>query len=172
MSRHPGRPASAALGVLLALVVADARGQDAPHGGSGPYPRSGLLSRFIPVIPHLPTDPDRDKFYDTYWDDDPFKAAHPNSCKHGGLYGLRLKADCTKCYSPYFLGEPGRSTAGPHCDPGHRGARIITNFFHPFRPVCHYYAGGCYVPVYDLDPLVTGPGPFPWHVFFKRHNGG
>jgi hypothetical protein len=174
MSRAiPGaaRTALAALAATLALAVAPAHGQG-PPAVPDVAQRSGVVSRMTPARPTLPPDPDRDKFYDTYFGDYP-KRLRTNSCKNGGLYGLPLPADCTKCVPPYFQGYPGEGGIRPGCEPPkHRAGRWVTNFFHPWRPVCYYYHGGAYVPVYDLDPLVTGPGPFPWPVFFRRCNGG
>ena len=132
--------------------------------------RSGLLSRFAPAPTRLPPDPDRDTFYGTRYElPDPNR---PNAHSHGGLYGQRLKAQCTACVSPSFRGAPGKSTLNEGCRPGHPAFRLITNTLHPFRPVDSYYDGGCYVPIYDLDPLVTGPGPYPWPFFRRQPAGG
>src|SRR5262249_29876868 len=129
-----------------------------------------LIGRFTPIVPHLPRDDDRDDYYITTWGDYQ-QNKHPNSLLDGGLYGRRLPSDCTKCFYPSFRGSPG-GTTGPGCEPCRRVVRAAMNFVHPFRPGCYYYSGGCYTPVYDLDPLVPGPGPFPWPFFFKRPTGG
>lgn len=131
--------------------------------------RSGLITRHIPITPNLPPDPDRDRWSVTRWGDDDESHDHPNSIKNGGLYGRKWKTGCTACYSPNFAGSAGQSTITHTCK---THFRLVTNFVHPFRPVCNYYAGGCYVPVYDLDPFVPGPGPFPFRSFFKRPTGG
>lgn len=164
--------------IIAALTLASAFGARAAEGQyvSPRVPelhhRSGLLTRSAPIIPHLPVDPDRDKFYDTYWADKAHDTHHVNSHKHSGLYGRVLKNGCTQCCSPYFQGKPGVSTLSPDCKPCHPAARHATNFVRPFQPVGGYYAGGCYVPIFDLDPWVTGPGPFPWPVFLNRLHGG
>jgi hypothetical protein len=134
------------------------------------YQRSGLLTRFTPITPHLPPDPDRDEYHLTRWDAP--DVDRPNHCRHGGLYGLVYRTGCTKCNWPNFQGSPGVDSIGPECIPGHPAMRWLWNVAHPWRPVGSYYAGGAHVPVYDLDPLVTGPGPYPWPVFFKRPTGG
>jgi hypothetical protein len=167
------RPRLAGLGAAtLALCLASA-----PSFGQGPQPivpdineRSGLLTRFIPIQPLLPKDTKRDTFYDTRWADSP-NFGFPNRICTSGLYGLRYKPDCTASFNPYFYGVPGENTLRPECRPC-RPLRFASNFVHPFRPVGHYYAGGSYVPVYDLDPWVPGPGPFPWPFFYRRPLGG
>jgi hypothetical protein len=133
--------------------------------------RSGLLTRFTPVPNLLPPDPRRDTFYGTRYGDYPVKK-FPNYMCEGGLYGDPLKGDCTACVRPYFWGAPGASSIGPECTSLHPWGRWIGNFVHPCRPVGMYYDRGCYVPIYDLDPWVPGPGPFPWPYFMKRHIGG
>jgi hypothetical protein len=159
------------LGPALALVPTPARGQLPEPRVPDVTQRSGLISRFVPIRPWLPEDPDRDTFYDTRWADRP-DSAHPNSPCNGGLYGYGWKGDCTACTYPYFRGAPGQSTLDADCAPHGPWSRWWQNFVHPFKPVCVYYAGGCYVPVYDLDPWVTGPGPFPLSLFKKPHDGG
>ncbi len=135
--------------------------------------RSGLITRYSPPLhPFLPPDEDRDSFYDTRYADDPY-SKYANSMCDGGLYGKRWPADCTASFYPYFRGSPGLSTIGPGCQPYHSYiGRAFGNFVHPFRPVCYYYDRGSYVPVYDLDPLIVGPGPFPWPYLKRQHNGG
>jgi hypothetical protein len=158
-------------GLVVLLAAAPARAQvPLPRVPDGDR-RSGLLSRFVPIEPHLPPDDDRDTFATTRWRDHP-PGRRINSPKDGGLYGRRYRGSCTACFAPYFQGSPGSGAIGPQCTPGPRVLRAATNVVHPFRPVGSYYAGGCFVPVYDLDPLVPGPGPFPWPHFFKRPTGG
>jgi hypothetical protein len=161
----------AGLTSVLTLAAAPARGQIPQPRVPDINQRSGLLSRSVPIEPVLPRDPDRDKFYDTRWADYP-QVTHPNCYKHNGLYGLRWGGDCTQCASPYFRGSPGRSTLDADCRPNHPWSRWVQNFVHPFKPVGSYYQNGCYVPIYDLDPLVTGPGPFPWPYLLKLPSGG
>jgi hypothetical protein len=35
-----------------------------------------------------------------------------------------------------------------------------------------YYDQGSYVPIYDLDPIVPGPGPYPVPWYFRGPDGG
>ena len=138
-----------------------------------------LLFRFNPPDfakyerTQLPPDPKRDTFYNgTRWADNSI-VTPPNLLCHGGLYGLPLPTNCVQSERPYFFGYTGRSSYNSTCcQPPRPVHRLVENFIHPFRPVGMYYAGGSYVPIYDLDPLVTGPGPFPWPVFLKRPLGG
>jgi hypothetical protein len=162
-------------GVLSAAAAALCT---APAFGQLPEPhipdihqRSGLLDRFEPIEPHLPHDKDRDTFYTTRWGDKD-QVHRPNNIKNGGLYGRFWKAECTACVYPFFRGSPGRSTLCPDCKRKHFSSRLVRNVFHPFKPVGMYYTGGCYVPIYDLDPLVPGVGPYPYGVFKKEHGGG
>lgn len=138
--------------------------------------RSGLFTRHKPnMLPRLPVDEDRDVFYGTQWQDRNPKRGHiipRDSWLNGGMYGDKLPSDCTQCRSPFFLGSAGKSTEGPDCEPRGKYHRFFGNIFHPFKPVGSYYAGGCYVPIYDLDPIVPGPGPFPWNHFLSPHTGG
>lgn len=169
----------AAVVAALFGVVASATAQESDSGAIDlqrlprlPHAqqRSGFLSRWIPIEPSLPPDPDRDQYYNMRWADQP-GIKHANSCKTGGMYGFLWKGGCTACYPPNFHGSAGQHTLGPQCQ--RQGARRwIRNFVHPWEPVGTYYAGGCYSPIYDLDPLVTGPGPFPFPWFFKRPTGG
>ncbi len=129
--------------------------------------RSGLLQRWTPIDPHLPPDPRRDQWYDTRWGDPPNLRPHPNSYFNGGLYGLKWKDADTVSYAPYFYGTPGQNTMRPESQPRHNIFRLPRNLLHPFRPVGMYYDQGSYVPVYDLDPLVPGPGAWPWPFFQK-----
>jgi hypothetical protein len=137
--------------------------------------RSGLLNRVAPIMrTNLPQDPNRDTFYGTYYGD---RAVRPgsNSMFNNGLYGQRLDPGCVSCRSPYFRGAPGRQgPICPDCIPTHKThlGRVATSLVHPFKPVGHYYQNGCYVPLYDLDPLVPGPGPDFWPFYFNGHRGG
>lgn len=135
-------------------------------------PPTGVTFRHIPIVPHLPPDPKRDQFFDTRWADKPPSGKHVNNPLDGGLYGRRYRGDCTACVNPYFRGQAGGGKLCEDCAPGHKGSRLLGNFVHPFKPVGSYYAGGCYVPIYDLDPVVSGPGCFPWPHFFKWPVGG
>lgn len=170
MPRRPVPSIRLGLAAVL-LLAATARAQVPLPRVADVHQRSGLVSRFVPIEPHLPPDDDRDTFYTTRWGDHP-PGDRINSYTDGGLYGRLYKDRCTACSYPYFRGSPGRDTMCPECHPCHRALRPVTNAVHPFRPVGHYYAGGCYVPVYDLDPWVPGPGPYPWSHFFKRPTGG
>jgi hypothetical protein len=142
--------------------------------------RSGLLDRFVPIEPWLPPDKYRDTFYDTRWTDRPDSHPnHPNTIlqipriKDGGLYGRRWPGYCTESYSPYFFGSPGQSTMAPGCKPWPRCLKLAQTFFQPLRPVCYYYDQGTYVPIYDLDPVVAGPGRVPnFFPFYLRDPHG
>ncbi len=161
---------------LAALAPAPVQAQVfGVRGNNQPYlpsedQRSGLLTRQAAIMPTLPPDPDRDSFYGTRWGDH-HGPTHPNSPFTGGLYGLKYKNQCVASYNPYFRGTCGGSTAGPCCEPVEH--RAVGNIVHPWRPVGGYYAGGSAVPIYDLDPLVPGPGvwPFP-RLFFHQRQGG
>jgi hypothetical protein len=129
--------------------------------------RSGLLTRFTPIIPNLPPDPKRDQWYDTRWGDPPNMRRHPNFYTNGGLFGLRWGAPCTRSVYPYFFGVPGQDTLTQDCKPVRPLLRNLSALVHPFKPVGFYYDQGSYVPVYDLDPVVPGPGSWPF-PFFRR----
>lgn len=129
--------------------------------------RSGLLGRFIPIQPHLPPDPKRDNFYDTRFGDAPNERPHPNFYTNGGLYGLRWRSTDTRSFYPYFYGSPGQSTLTENSRPYPRPFRLAGSFLHPYKPICHYYDQGSYVPLYDLDPLVPGPGA-RFNPFYRR----
>jgi hypothetical protein len=131
-----------------------------------------LITRFIPIEPHLPPDPKRDEWYDTRFGDPPNLRKHKNWYTNGGLYGLRWPATCTESIYPYFYGAPGASTLTEDCRPGHRLARLPRTIFHPFKPIGMYYDQGSYVPIYDLDPVVPGPGAFPWPWFRRITSAG
>lgn len=135
--------------------------------------RSGLLTRFKPLQPVLPHDPKRDDWYNTRWGDNYPNTEHPNRCRDGGLYGLQYANRCTESVYPFFRGAPGASTIGPDCKPAdHELIRLYDNFIHPWRPVGMYYHKGSYVPIYDLDPIAPGPGPFPYRHFWNHIKGG
>lgn len=135
--------------------------------------RSGLITRYAPVARTLPPDRDRDQWYDTRWGDRP-DFTHVNCYKHGGLYGLQFSSRCTASVYPFFYGAPGGSTIDcEECEPAKSNAvRLYDNFLHPWRPVGMYYSKGSYVPIYDLDPIAPGPGPFPFRHFFNAIKGG
>lgn len=168
------------LAAMVSLAIGLAAGTSHAQVGQPLVPsaeqRSGLFTRHKPTIyPRLPVDEDRDVWYSGQWEDRKPKRGlifPRNSWLNGGLYGNKLPANCTQCKSPFFLGSPGQSTETPDCEPTSKYHRYIKNFFHPFKPVGSYYAGGCYVPIYDLDPWVPGPGPFPWNHFLSPHTGG
>jgi hypothetical protein len=138
--------------------------------------RSGLFTRIVPIEPRLPVDKERDLFYNSKWlpRHEHSRGNWVNSWKDGGLYGRVLPGGCTTCRSPFFRGVPGRQSVEPACEPFNQVERVFGNFVKPFRPVDVYYSGGCYVPVYDLDPFVPGPGWFPWWVpdLANKHIGG
>lgn len=161
---------------LGAGIATEARGQVPLARVPRVEQRSGLLTRLTPVVPQLPPDDDRDAFQGSRYADEQdgkFILVHPNdSWRRGGMYGYPLSDRHTAAYRPYFTGSPG-STIGPDTM-GHNpvSGRWINNFFHPFKPVGMYYDRGVYVPIYDFDWFVTGPGPFPWPHFFKKPTGG
>jgi hypothetical protein len=166
-------PALAVAAGLIAHAPAPARAQVGLPGVE-PQPtisdinqRSGLLHRFMPIESHLPSDPRRDHWYTTRWADPPDERAHPNFYMNNGLYGLRWKAVCTRSIYPYFFGAAGQDTLTEDCRPCRPFWRIGSAFIHPFKPVGIYYDQGSYAPVYDLDPLVPGPGSWPF-PFFRR----
>ena len=130
--------------------------------------RDGMITRTIPINPHLPPDPRRDQWYDTRWGDPPnSNGSHPNFYRNGGLYGIPWKANHTASIYPYFYGSPGKSTLNADVHPVGYLARLPRMLFHPFKPVGMYYEQGSYVPVYDLDPLVPGPTPWPYPFYQK-----
>ena len=96
---------------------------------------------------------------------------HPNFYRNGGLYGIPWKANHTASIYPYFFGAPGQNTLNP--DDRRIGylARLPKMLFHPFKPIGMYYDQGSYVPVYDLDPLVSGPTAWPFPVLPPAHRG-
>ncbi len=161
-----------------ALAEADAAIREEEEGRTFPAvadyrQRSGLITRYTPLQSSLPVDRDRNLWLgNRYEPRKPHRRGkHVNSWKDGGLYGLPLPAACTRCVSPYFRGTPGASTVTPKCKRPTFLGRLIGNFVHPFKPVDSYYDGGCYVPIYDLDPVVPGPGPFPFPFFAPKPTG-
>ncbi len=163
------------LGLGVACLISSL---GAPARAQAPKPfvpdiseRSGLLMRFADAPRYLPPDPYRDGFYQTRYAD---KGAvkHPNWVKTQGLYGLGWKSPSTASVYPYFYGMPGQSTVDASSRPWWRPARFFQGFGQPFRPVGMYYQMGSYVPIYDLDPLVPGPGPYPVPFFFNWLHGG
>ena len=178
VSRHSGRLQTVCAGTLLGVALtltstATALAQMPQPNIPNTNQRSGLVTRFVPNQPGLPPDKHRDTFYDTRWADHPnSQLRHPNCPANGGLYGLRLKTPCTKCVYPYFYGSPGQDTVTADCRAKQPHVlRVVEGLVHPFRPVGMYYDQGAYVPIYDLDPLVPGPGPDLWPHFFNWHGG-
>ncbi|HEV3122305.1 MAG TPA: hypothetical protein VGY53_10395 [Isosphaeraceae bacterium] len=157
--------------VFPLLAVAPALGQLPEPRVSDVNARSGLISRFAPIDPTLPPDPQRDGWYDTRTAAYP-QVTHPNWFMHGGLYGLRWNNACARCEYPYFYGSLGTDTYKEDCKPCRPVFRTFQNLFQPWRPVGMYYDQGAYVPVYDLDPLVIGPGPNPWPWYYNLCKGG
>lgn len=155
------------LAVALFTTVAAARAQVPQPTITDINQRNGTLTRIAPINPHLPPDPKRDQWYDTRWGDPPNRNRFPNSYRNGGLYGLPWKANHTASVYPYFYGAPGRSTINSDVRRVGYLERLPRMLFHPFKPVGMYYDQGSYVPVYDLDPLVPGPSPWPY-PFFRR----
>lgn len=172
------RPAR--LAPILALAAGMTLFGSLPSRGQGPQPlipdieqRSGLLTRFVPIEPHLPPDHRRDQWYDTRWGDAPNLRKHPNTIPNGGLFGLRWKAKDTLSIPPYFYGAAGQNSLTPESQPPHWALRNLSAWLHPFQPVGMYYEQGSYVPVYDLDPVVPGPGSWPWPFYMSpTHFGG
>jgi hypothetical protein len=169
MNRLLFRRLIAAIGVCLGLFSSNAIAQDPRALVPTTAKRSGLITRQMPITPHLPHDPDRDDFYQTRRADEPPNFDKPNCMLTSGLYGLPLPQDGTLSFRPYFWGSPG-GTYGPQNEKVRW--RLVGNLIHPWRPVYHYYAGGSYTPVYDLDPLVAGPGPFPFPLLYKKQKQG
>lgn len=161
---------------LLALLAAPAAAQVPMPRVPDVQQRSGLVSRYTTVIPYLPPDDDRDSFQGTRYADEQDNATclvHPyNSWRNGGMYGYPLSPACTQAVWPFFAGSPGGSICA-ECRSHHPvGRRWIGNAINPWKPVGMYYDRGAYVPIYDFDYTVPGPGPFPWSHFFKRPTGG
>lgn len=131
------------------------------------HERNGMFTRLQPFQRPLPHDQYRDNFYGTKYDDRP-DGRRPNDWKHGGLYGKFWEPAPSRTMKPYFRGAPGIDTITPDKAPALGFQRWVSGLREPFRPVKYYYQSGAYVPVYDLDPLVTGPGTFPWPFFYKE----
>ncbi len=168
---------AALLATLAALVWGPPAFSSDDEAGPNPFPHNGngMFSRNVPILPQLPPDRKRDVFYQNRWYDAhrPPNQKHIDSLCDGGLYGRRWPTSCTQSVAPFFQGSPGCSTIDEGCRPTpHMALRRLQNFVHPFKPVGMYYAGGSYVPIYDLDPVVPGPGPFPWSHFLQRCTGG
>ncbi len=163
-------PILASACVAIGLMAGGAaRGQDPAPIIPRMDERSGLITRFTPIVPNLPPDPHRDLYYNTRWANYP-GIGYPNAIKTGGLYGMKFKDTHTGAYPPYFAGSAGLTKPNPSSN--RMPFRALSNFVHPFQPVCGYYSHGVWVPVYDLDPWVPGPGPFPWPHFFYKLPGG
>ena len=166
-----GRSGVGVLATLLAFSAVPALGQVPQPEEPNINQRSGLIRRFVPIIPHLPPDPRRDNWYDTRVGDRP-APQHLNTIKGQGLYGRFWPVACSARVYPFFYGSPGASTLSPDCKPDHPCLRVFRNFLHPFKPVGMYYDQGSYVPIYDLDPIVPGPGPYPVPWYFTGPRGG
>ena len=158
----------AALGLFLTLAAADAAKAQLPQPRIPDIQkRSGLLSRFVPIEPGLPPDHRRDQWYDTRWGDAPNLRTHPNFYHNGGMYGLRWKVKDSASVYPYFYGSPGQSTITADSRPVGVFWKPLSALVKPFKNVGMYYDQGSYVPVYDLDPVVPGPGPMIWPFYPK-----
>lgn len=176
MNLRPAWPAIALGLPLLGLTVLSAAARAEDTATEAPRPISGLLTRWTYPPPMLPPDPRRDTFQGTRYDDEhdgsPLRVRPYNSALDGGLYGRPLTNKCTATAAPYFVGAPG-STINDCCRGEHPlTGRWFGNLIHPFKPVGMYYDRGVYVPIYDTNYTVPGPGPFPWNSFFKRPLGG
>ena len=158
------------LGAALVLAAAPAFGQLPEPHIPDTMQRSGLMTRFIPVDPKLPHDCRRDTFYGTRYGDPPNLRPCANGIKNGGLYGLRWESKCTQTIFPFFFGSPGGAVT-PNCYRGPKVLRYAQAVTHPFKPVGMYYDQGCYVPMYDLDPFVPGPGSYPWPIYYRGPGG-
>lgn len=135
--------------------------------------RSGLIQRFMPIESHMPPDHKRDQWYDTRWGDPPNFRKHHNFYPNGGMYGLIWKVKDTESHYPYFYGAPGQSSITADSRPVPTFFRPLSALVHPFKNVGMYYQQGSYVPIYDLDPVVPGPGPMIWPLFNRQtHWGG
>lgn len=173
MRRETRRAGLIGLTILAALALATtsrAQGPAIPDMAE----RSGLMTRFAPTMrTNLPHDCHRDNFYGTRMGD--FATTGKWNCfRGGGLYGLTLDPGCTTCTTPQFTGAPGRPSANaPGCNPGQKSSfgTLAQKFVHPFKPIGHYYQHGCWVPIYDLDPLVPGPGRDLWPFYINGHGG-
>jgi hypothetical protein len=133
--------------------------------------RSGLLQRFSATPTYLPPDPRRDYFYNTRYGD---KGAlsHINWFRSQGLYGLGWKTPDSESIYPYWYGSPGQSTIDSSSHAWPRPLKFIQGLVHPWKPVGMYYQMGSYVPIYDLDPIAPGPGPWPFGMYFNFDHGG
>jgi hypothetical protein len=168
-------PVSLALGLGLAASLLGptiARAQIPQPGFDEVEKRSGLISRFVRIDSTLPPDPRRDQWYDTRWGDQPNIRPWHNWYTNGGLYGLPWRAKDTASYYPYFYGAPGKNTLTEDSRPVHTFWRPLSSALHPFKPVGMYYEQGSYTPVYDLQPVVPGPGPWVWPWYRRLTNWG
>ncbi|MDX2037274.1 MAG: hypothetical protein SFX72_11540 [Isosphaeraceae bacterium] len=166
-------PAPFILALGLLGLVADAAQAQNMSPRSPRFPdvnqRSGLLTRFQPLhTGQLPSDPHRDNFYKTRFGDYPVEG-RSNWFKNGGLYGQPLSAACTQTVAPYFDGSAGGNANCKDCRPWSSNGlvRLAQGFVKPFKPVGGYYQNGSYVPIYDLDPLVVGPGVDLWPHYIQ-----
>jgi hypothetical protein len=133
--------------------------------------RSGLLQRFSGTPTYLPPDPRRDYFYNTRYGDRG-TITHINWFRSQGLYGLGWKTPDSESIYPYWYGSPGQSTIDSSSHAWPRPLRFIQGLVHPWKPVGMYYQMGSYVPIYDLDPIAPGPGPYPFGMYFNFDHGG
>ncbi len=139
--------------------------------------RSGLFTHFGWMQYRQPPDWRRDTLYDnTRFVDNP-QPHFPNNNCNGGMYGFKWRGDDTASVYPYFYGSPGQSTITPYSRWWRRPHRFVQAMthqgnFHPPKPVGMYYHDGSYVPIYDLDPVVPGPGPYPIPWFLREPKGG
>jgi hypothetical protein len=165
---------SCGLGLLMSLAATGtARAQIPQPSVPDTVDRSGLIQRFTSIEPHLPPDHRRDQWYTTRWGDPPNIRKHHNFYTNGGLYGLPWQDKDTASYYPYFYGSPGRNTLTADSRPVRTFWRPLSALAHPFKPVGMYYEQGSFVPVYDLDPVVPGPGAmiFPWYRALTNWGG-
>lgn len=172
---RPGQTASllagvAALGFALTLAPAASAQPNTPYVPDAAQ-RSGLLMRFAGTPTFLPPDARRDNFYWTRYGDRG-TIGRINWFRSQGLYGLGWKAPDTESIYPFWYGSPGQSTVSAASKPWPRPLRFFQGLVRPFRPVGMYYQMGSYVPIYDLDPIAPGPGPYPIPWFFNFDHGG
>ena len=156
---------------LWAVLAAPANAQPPQAQVGDISQRSGLLQRYAATPTYLPPDPRRDYFYNSRYGDRG-KISHTNWFRTQGLYGLGWKSSDTESVYPYWYGSPGQSTVDPSSHAWPRPLKFIQGLVHPFKPVGMYYQMGSYVPIYDLDPIAPGPGPFPFGMYFNFDHGG
>ncbi len=160
----------AALG-LWAMLSPTAKAQPPQPQVGDITQRSGLLQRFSATPTYLPPDPRRDYFYNSRYGDSG-TVSHLNWFRSQGLYGLGWKTPDTESIYPYWYGSPGQSTIDSSSHSWPRPLKFIQGLVHPWKPVGMYYQMGSYVPIYDLDPIAPGPGPYPFGMYFNFDHGG